>query len=123
PKLTMEATIIAPPDVTLPQVNMSQYGDPLARIGIASNGPGSGGGIGSGVGGGVGPGKNGGYGPGEGGGISGGVYRAGFGGVTSPSLLFKVEPEYSEDARKANHQGVVVLYVEIDPSGRAQNLR
>jgi hypothetical protein len=31
PKLTMEPTIIAPPDVNLPQVNMSQYGDPLAR--------------------------------------------------------------------------------------------
>src|SRR5947207_3049003 len=53
PKLTMEPSIIAPPDVNLPQVNMSQYGDPLAKIGPASNGPGSGGGIGSGSGGGV----------------------------------------------------------------------
>jgi len=32
PKLTMEPTIIAPPDVALPQVNMAQYGDPLAKI-------------------------------------------------------------------------------------------
>src|ERR1035441_1422506 len=50
PKLAMEPTIIAPPDVTLPQVNMSAYGDPLAKIGPPSNGPGSGGGIGSGSG-------------------------------------------------------------------------
>jgi TonB family protein len=122
PKLTMEPSIIAPPDVNLPQVNMSQYGDPLARIGPPSNGPGSGGGIGSGSGGGVGSGKGGGFGPGEGGGVGGGVYKVG-GGVTAPSLLFKVEPEYSEEARKAKYQGVVVLYVEVDPSGKATNIK
>src|SRR6266700_1084085 len=33
PKLIMEPSIIAPPDINLPQVNMSQYGDPLAKIG------------------------------------------------------------------------------------------
>ena len=60
--LSMEPTIIAPPDVSLPNVNMAQYGDPLAKIGPPSNGPGSGGGIGSGSGGGVGPGKGGGFG-------------------------------------------------------------
>src|SRR5215472_14738811 len=122
PRLTMEPSIIAPPDVNLPQVNMAQYGDPLAKIGPPSNGPGSGGGIGSGSGGGVGSGKGGGFGPGEGGGVGGGVYRVG-GGVTAPSLLFKVEPEYSEEARKAKYQGTVQLYVEVDPSGRAQNIR
>ena len=31
PKLTMEPTIIAPPDLTLPNVNMPNYGDPLAK--------------------------------------------------------------------------------------------
>jgi protein TonB len=122
PKLAMEPSIIAPPDVALPQVNMSQYGDPLARIGPPSNGPGSGGGIGSGSGGGVGSGKGGGFGPGEGGGVGGGIYRVG-GGVSSPSLIFKVEPEYSEEARKAKYQGTVLLYVEVDPSGRATNIK
>jgi protein TonB len=122
PKLTMEASIIAPPDVRLPEVNLAQYGDPLAKIGAASNGSGSGGGIGSGKGGGVGPGKGAGFGPGEGGGVGGGVFRVG-GGVSAPSLIYKVEPEYSEEARKAKYQGVVVLYVEVDPSGRAENLR
>ncbi|HZT32024.1 MAG TPA: energy transducer TonB [Bryobacteraceae bacterium] len=122
PKLPMEPTIIAPPDVALPQVNLPQYGDPLAKIGPPSNGPGSGGGIGSGSGGGVGPGRGGGYGPGEGGGVGGGVFRVG-GGVTAPVLLFKVEPEYSEEARKAKYQGTVVLYVEVDPNGKPRNLR
>jgi TonB family protein len=122
PKLTMEATIIAPPDVVLPQVNMAQYGDPLAKLGPPSNGPGSGGGIGTGAGGGVGPGKGGGFGLGEGGGLNGGVFRVG-GGVSSPSLIHKVEPEYSEDARKAKFQGSVLLYIEVDASGRAQNIR
>ena len=69
--------------MNLPQVNMAQYGDPLAKIGPPSNGPGSGGGIGSGSGGGVGSGKGGGFGPGEGGGVGGGVFRVG-GGVTAP---------------------------------------
>ena len=122
PRLTMEPTIIAPPDVALPQVNMAQYGDPLARIGPPSNGPGSGGGIGSGSGGGVGSGKGGGFGPGEGGGVGGGVFRVG-GGVSAPALLFKKEPEYSEEARKAKYQGTVLLYIEVDPSGRATNIK
>jgi TonB family protein len=43
--------------------------------------------------------------------------------VTAPSLLFKVEPEYSEEARRAKYQGVVLLYVEVDPSGRATDIR
>jgi protein TonB len=121
-KITMEPAILAPPNVTLPQVNMAQYGDPLGRIGPPSNGTGSGGGIGSGKGGGVGSGTGGGVGPGEGGGIGGGVYRVG-GGVSAPSLIYKQEPEYSEEARKAKYQGTVTLYVEVDPSGRAVNVR
>jgi periplasmic protein TonB len=122
PKLTMEPTLIGPPDVQFPNLNMAQYGDPLGKLGPVSNGPGSGGGIGSGKGGGIGSGIGPGFGPGEGGGIGGGVFRAG-GGVSAPTLMFKVEPEYSEEARKAKYQGVVLLYVEVDPSGKATNIR
>lgn len=122
PKLAMEPTIIAPPDVKMPNVNMPNYGDPLAKIGPLSNGPGSGSGIGSGSGGGVGSGKGGGFGPGEGGGFGGGVFRVG-GGVSAPVLLFKKEPEYSEEARKAKYQGTVVLYVEVTPDGKANNVK
>ncbi len=39
--------LIAPPDVALPNVNMAQYGDPFAKVGPPSNGPGSGAGVGS----------------------------------------------------------------------------
>ena len=122
PKLAMDPSIVVPPDVPLPNVNMAQFGDPLAKLGPASNGPGSGSGIGSGKDGGVGPGKGAGFGLGEGGGVGGGVFRAG-GGVSAPSLIYKKEPEYSEEARKAKYQGTVVLYIEVDPTGRAINPR
>jgi periplasmic protein TonB len=122
PRLIMEPTIVVPPDVPLPNVNLAQYGDPLGRIGPPSNGPGSGGGIGSGSGGGVGSGKGPGVGPGEGGGIGGGVYRIG-GGVSAPTLVFKVEPEYSEEARKAKFQGTVVLNVIVDEKGTPKELK
>ena len=122
PKLPMEPTIIAPPDVNLPQVNMSQYGDPLAKLGPPSNGPGSGGGIGSGNGGGVGSGKGGGFGPGEGGGVGGGAFHMGAG-ITAPTVLYKVEPEYSEEARKAKYQGTVELVIEVDVNGKPRNLK
>lgn len=122
PKLTMEPALIAPPDVQLPNVASSAYGDPLAQLGVSSNGPGSRGGIGSGTGGGIGPGRGAGFGPGVGGGIGGGVYRAGAG-ISAPVLLTKVEPEYSEEARKVKIQGTVILYVEVDPTGHARNVR
>jgi periplasmic protein TonB len=43
--------------------------------------------------------------------------------VTPPQLLYKVEPEFSEEARKAKYQGVVVLVIEVDLNGRPRNLR
>src|SRR5499425_623286 len=91
PKLAVEPTIVIPPQVQLASNNMPNLGDPMAHAVLPSNGTGSGGGIGSGSGGGVGSGTGGGFGPGEGGGTGGGVFRMG-GGVTAPSLLFKVEP-------------------------------
>ena len=60
--------------------------------------------------------------PGSGGGIGGGVFRIG-GGVSQPRLLFKVEPEYSEEARKAKYQGTVMLSVEVWEDGVAHNIR
>ncbi len=122
PKLAMEPSIIAPPDTPLPQVNSPNYGDPFSKSGILSNGTGSGGGIGSGKGGGVGSGIGPGVGPGEGGGFGGGVFRVG-GGVTAPTLLSKVEPEYSEEARKAKYSGTVTLYIEVFPDGLAHNIK
>ena len=45
------------------------------------------------------------------------------GGVSAPSLLFKIDPEYSEEARKAKYSGTVVLYIEVDTSGHIRNPR
>ena len=66
-----------------------------------SNGPASGGGIGA---------------------AGAGVYRVG-GGVSSPGLVHKVEPDYSEQARNAKLQGTVLLYAEVTPEGRASNIK
>lgn len=120
PKLVMEATIIAQPD-SLPKVNLPMLGDPLSGLSAPSQGPGSGG-FGSGKGGGVGSGSGAGFGPGSGGGTGGGAYRVG-GGVSPPSVLFKVEPEYSEEARKAKFQGTVILAIIVDPNGQARDIR
>jgi protein TonB len=121
PKLAITPTIIAPPDTPLPQNNLPNWGDPLAKLGDPSNGIGSGGGTGSGKGGGVGPGNGGGYGPGEGGGVGGGVFRVG-GGVSQPAVIFKVDPEYSEEARKAKYSGTVTLAVIVDADGHARDI-
>jgi periplasmic protein TonB len=122
PKLVMEPTIVVQPDAQLPKVNMAQLGNPLGVTGPPSSGPGSGGGIGSGRGGGVGSGSGVGFGPGSGAGTGGGVYRIG-GGVSRPELIFKPEPEYSEEARKAKFQGTVLLSIVVMPDGSTSNIR
>src|SRR5438105_3970503 len=43
--------------------------------------------------------------------------------VTAPSLINKVDPEYTEEARAAKVEGTVVLYAEIAPDGTAKNVR
>jgi protein TonB len=121
-KLTIDPSILVPPDLPLPQVASNIYGDPFGKLLTPSNGPGSGAGIGTGTNGGVGPGNGPGVGPGSDGGIGGGVFHAGAG-VSAPALLYKVEPEYSEEARKAKYQGVVVLTVIVDTAGRVTNPR
>jgi periplasmic protein TonB len=121
PKLEMTPTIIAPPDTILPQNNLPNWGDPLAKLSNLSNGTGFGGGMGSGSGGGLGSGNGGGFGPGSGGGVGGGVFRVG-GGVSQPSVIFKVDPEYSEEARKAKYSGTVMLAVIVDVEGHARDI-
>jgi len=123
PKLPMEPTVVIPPSVKVPTVNMPTLGDPLAKVvGPPSNGTGSGGGIGSGSGGGVGSGEGPGVGPGRGGGIGGGVFRIG-GGVSAPRPLFTPDPEYSEEARKAKYQGTCVLWMVVGADGRPREVR
>ena len=44
-------------------------------------------------------------------------------GVTPPQLVYKVEPEFSAEARKAKHQGRVFLSIEVDSGGAVRNVR
>jgi TonB family protein len=44
-------------------------------------------------------------------------------GVSAPVLLYKKEPEYSEEARAAKYQGTVILYVVIGADGLAASLK
>jgi TonB family protein len=121
PKLTAEPTVVGPPDLVLPQSD--KLGDPMANIlNPPSNGTGSGGGIGSGSGGGIGSGIGPGVGEGRGGGIGGGVYRVG-GGVSAPRPIYDPDPEYSEEARRAKFQGIVLITAVIGPDGRPRELR
>jgi periplasmic protein TonB len=117
-KLPMVPTIVA----DAPNINAPNFGDPLSNSAMPSNGIGFGGGIGTGSGGGVGPGHGAGVGPGSGGGFGGGAYTIG-GGVSMPSILRKIEPEYSEEARKAKWQGTVTLQVIVDETGHARDIR
>ena len=121
PILAMDPSILAPPDTPLPQSTLNNWGDPLAKMMNGSNGSGSGGGMGGGRGGGVGNGYGGGFGPGSGGGVGGGIFSVG-GGVSAPSVLFRVDPEYSEEARKAKYSGTVVLSIVVDTEGHARDV-
>jgi TonB family protein len=52
----------------------------------------------------------------------GGIYRVG-GGVSQPAVIFKLDPEYSEEARKSKLSGSVMLSVIVDTEGRARDIR
>lgn len=121
PKLVADPSIMVPPQVKM-NTSLANLGDPSAIVGAASNGVGFGGGIGSGGGGGVGSGDGRGLGPGYGAGTGGGYFRVG-GGVTAPRIIEKTEAEFSEEARKARYQGVVVLTVIIGSDGRVHDMR
>ncbi len=125
PKLAVEPTIVMPPQVKLANNNLPNLGDPKSPViaGPPSNGVGSGAGIGSGSGGGIGSGTGGGVGPGTGGGYGGGLFRPGVGGVSAPRVIYKPDPEYSEEARKAKYQGTVVLQMVVGADGRTKNPR
>lgn len=116
PELPVTPTLAGPPQMKLPQVAMNNLGDPTAIPGPPSNGPGTGGGIGTGSGGGIGSGSGGGLGPGSGGGTGGGVFAVG-GNVSAPIPIYDPQPEYSERAREAKYQGTDVLSIIVEPDG------
>jgi TonB family protein len=124
PKLAVEPTIVMPQQVKLPDApNMPNVGVPQSpQVALASQGGGSGSGFGSGRGGGIGSGNGNGVGPGEGGGYGGGLMRPG-GGVSAPQVIFSVDPEFSDEARRAKYQGICVVSVIVDAQGNPQRVR
>ena len=42
--------------------------------------------------------------------------------MTAPRLIFKIEPEYSEEARRAKYQGSVTLRVVVDERGAVRHV-
>lgn len=81
-----------------------------------SQGSGSGGGAGTGRGTGIGSGDGSGFGPGSGGGTGGGVYRPGSG-ITNPTIVFQVKPQYTAEAMRAKIQGQVWVEAVVLPDG------
>jgi periplasmic protein TonB len=118
PKLAVDPSLLGPPDLKVPNPNLSNTGDPLAASVNFSGGSGGGGGIGTGEAGGIGSGTGGGLGPGSGGGTGGGEFRAGVNGVGQPQCIYCPAPEYSDEARKSKYSGTVLLEVTITVDGR-----
>ena len=77
---------------------------------------------GNGTGGGVGNGHGLGYGDGTGGNWGGGLEHIG-GAVSAPVLIHEVEAEFSDEARRAKYQGVVLVSFIVDTQGIPQNPR
>jgi protein TonB len=121
PLLPVKPSILGPPQMKLPEMADSHFGDPLQGVpGPPSAGPGFGGGIGTGQGTGVGSGTGSGLGPGHDAGTGGGYFQVG-GNVSAPIPIYKPEPPYSEQARKAKYQGTVVLWIVVDAAGNVTN--
>jgi TonB family protein len=141
PSLPVPATLNADPMLIPADARVLPYGDPKSKSTDPSSGPGKGNGIGDGTGTGIGPGEGNGYGPGRGGNVGGGDFNAGGGGpggggggdyskiftgkdvTTKARLLSKPEPQYTEDARKNQITGTVVLKVVFASSGQITNIR
>jgi TonB family protein len=127
-------------------LKFTSYGDPRSKSTIPSNGPGDGGGVGTGKGTGIGEGDRSGFGPGHDGNMGGdapnigGPTKGGGQGnnpnpndpdrVYNPSdvaqrarVLFKPEPQYTEEARKNGITGTVILRVVFSKSGEVTSIR
>jgi periplasmic protein TonB len=137
PLMPAEDLLAQVPSVQMPIDIPQDYSLPIGDIsappnGSLSSGPGSGGGIGtgrgtgvgSGTGAGVGPGSGGGMGGGSGGGIGSGVgpYVVG-NGVKPPTVLMNPLPAYTEEARKARAEGIVLIQAVIRKDGTVDSFK
>jgi TonB family protein len=81
-----------------------------------SRGAGDAGGVGTGTGVGIGEGKGPGIGEGQDGGTGGGPFRPGSG-IEPPTVRHEVKPDYTEDARRRNVRGDVLLEIVVKRDG------
>jgi protein TonB len=116
PKLVVPDTVVVAPDIPLPQGG--PLGDPMSKFSLPSNGPGGPGGIGQGCCDGIGPSAGPGFGPGP-----PGIFPAGRKGVTVPEVIFNPEPSFSDEARKAKAQGIVLLLLVVGKDGHPSDIR
>jgi protein TonB len=116
PKLPMDETVVVAPDVKFPPEGA--VGDPRSLLSKLSDGPGGPGGIGNGCCDGIGES----IGPHVGSGPPG-IYPAGKMGVTAPEVIFNPEPSFSEEARKAKVQGIVLLILVVGKDGHPYDIR
>lgn len=132
PSLPVMETVQVDPRLEPKRDELAVTGLPTGVPGPPSDGPGSGGGIGSGSGGGVGSGQGTGVGPGRGGNMGGGDFglggNPGGGGNsgpvdTQPVLLNRPRPNYTEEARKNKIQGSVLVEVVIGTDGAVKQVR
>jgi protein TonB len=113
PKLAVDPTVVAAPDIALPPGG--QIGDPTSLFSkTLSNGPGREG-IGPGCCGGVGPSTGPGAGPGP-----SGIFPGH--GATVPEVIFNPEPSFSDEGRKAKAQGIVLLLLVVGKDGRPYDI-
>jgi TonB family protein len=125
--------------------NYDRFGDPRSQSQATSAGSGTGNGLGNGTGAGIGPGDGQGYGPGRDKNMGGGDYAPGGGGkgggtgdnaldyankIFKPSevsskarIISRPEPQYTEDARKNQVSGTVVLRAVFSSNGAVTNIR
>jgi protein TonB len=115
PKLAIEPTVVMQKDLKMADNTMPNLGMPTSPMKGFSLGTGNGTGLGSGDGSGIGP--------GSGGNTGGGVFHVGGGGVTEPKVITSVDPEFSEEARKAKFSGNVLVYFVVDENGNPTHVR
>jgi periplasmic protein TonB len=123
PRLIAAASLLGSPELQFPSPNLDRYGDPLLRLISDSEGLGGDSGMGNGKGTGLGDGDGAGLGPGREAGWGGDVFRPGGNGVGYPVCAYCPDAKYSEEARKAKFQGLVILQVVVTRDGRAANIR
>ena len=102
------------------QRNLKMANNNMPNLGMP-NSPLIGNSMGNGMGSGLGSGNGSGLGPGTGGNYGGGLRKIG-GGVSTPVVIYQVEPEFSEEARKAKFMGIVLVNLIVDSHGLPQNV-